>query len=100
MVRIQFRRLYKIGMFGLRYLAYKILFEFHALGFPVEFGRGVILHESQLMQIGKQVTINEYAALKCIVDKNVPTHSPKLVIGDRVGMGIGSIVIAANKITL
>lgn len=94
------RRLIRMAKFLYRYVFYRFMYAFNSLGWPIEFSKDLTIFNEEFIKIGNNVNINEYVALKCITDKNVKNKNLKITIGDRVGIGMGTQIVAAESITI
>lgn len=88
-------------VFALRYIYFRLFYRFYGLGWPVGFGTGVSIRNAKFISLGNNVFIDNNAVLQ-LSDEHTKygSDTPKLEIEDKVTIGLGTMISAANHILI
>ena len=86
-------------IFGLRYVYFRLFYGFYHLGWPVGFGAGVSIRNARYISLGNNVFLDNNVVLQLSEEHmKYGLQKPKVEIGDRVTIGLGTMVSAAEHI--
>jgi acetyltransferase-like isoleucine patch superfamily enzyme len=89
------------GYYLIKYLYYKIFYRFYRLGWPVGFESNVAIKNPSYISFGNNVYIGVAAAIQIPEEHSkYRDHRPKIIIGDKVTIGMGTTINAADRIEI
>lgn len=84
--------------FAIRYLTHKLFSGFHHLGWKVVFETNVTIRGARYMHLGNNVGIDSNAVLYVINHPKYKAKTPRLIIEDGTGIGIGAVILVLNLV--
>lgn len=88
-------------IYGLRFLYYRLFYQFYHLGWPVGFGSGVSIRSAKYISLGNNVFLDNGAVLQLSEEHlKYGSQKPKIEIGDKVTIGLGAMMSAAMHILI
>lgn len=88
-------------MFAIKYFCYKLFGGFYKLGWKVAFESGVAIRNRGYISLGSNIYLGKNVAIQVPEEhKDYGDHKPKLVIGDKVTVGMGTMISSAKYIKI
>ncbi len=88
-------------IFGLKYLYFRLFYGFYHLGWPVGFGTGVSVRNAKFISLGDNVSLDNNVVLQLSEEyRKYGSDTPKLEIEDKVTIGSGTVISAAQHILI
>ena len=88
-------------VFGLRYLYFRLFYGFYHMGWPVGFEMGVSVRNAKFISLGDNVFLDNNVVLQLSEEyKKYGLEKPKLEIENKVTIGSGTVISAAQHILI
>jgi acetyltransferase-like isoleucine patch superfamily enzyme len=84
--------------FVIRYLIHKAFSKFQHLGWKVIFENNVTVRGAEYMCLRNNVNIDSNAVLYVIKHPKYNSKTPRLILEDGVGIGIGAVILVINSV--
>lgn len=84
--------------FAIRYLIHKTFSRFRHLGWKVIFENNVTVRGARYMHLGDYVNIDSNAVLYVINHPKYNSKTPRLVLENGAGIGIGAVILVVNSV--
>lgn len=96
---VSIKKIINIQMFAIRYFYHKLFTGFQHLGWGVTFGKNVSIRRAQYISLGDKVYLDNNVVLQLPgVHIRYGLQRPKLIIEDKVTVGLNSMISAAKLI--
>lgn len=88
-------------VYAIKYIYYRLFGGFYELGWNVGFESGVAVRNRGYISLGSNIYLGKNAAIQVPEEhKDYGDHKPKLVIEDKVTIGMGTMISAAKLVKI